>query len=168
MTKLVLILLIFLILLSVPFTSDFSYVRLYLIGETKVSVIEQCCYPCHHRVLFINLHDNESTSVKAAEQYLNEIGGRIINIENNGERFINFRHKDQYFSFDPNRIFSPAGIDSTIKLLSSCYDPGAAKEVSKFATTLAAQYIDSSNLIISLHNNMDSSLSVISYRNDIV
>jgi hypothetical protein len=31
---------------------------------------------------------------------------------------------------------------------------------------LIADYIDSSNLIISLHNNMDSSLSILSYNNE--
>lgn len=160
------ILLLSLGLLACTSTHDTSSVKIYSIGETEITVIEQCCYPCHPGVLFVNVHDNESTSVKAAEQYLSEIGGRLINIENNGERFINFRHKGQYFTFDPNRIFSSAGIDTTIKLLSSKYDTGAAKEVSKFAEMLLDDYIDSSDLIISLHNNMDSSLSILSYNNE--
>lgn len=132
MKKGILILLFFLMLLSGTFTQDISNVSIHSIGETQISVIQQCCYPCHPGVLFINLHDNENTNVKAAEQYLNEIGGRLINIENNGERLINFRHRGEHFTFDPNRIFSSAGIDSTIKLLSSRYNSGAAKEVSKF------------------------------------
>jgi len=148
------------------FTQDKSFANIYTIGETKVSVIEQCCYPCHAGVLFVNLHDNEKTSVKAAEQYLNEIGGRLINIQNNGERLINFKHKGRTYTFDPNRIYSAAGIDSTITILSSRYNANAAKEVSKFAKSLITNYIDSSNLIISLHNNRDSSLSVLTYTND--
>ncbi len=76
MKKNVLILLLSLALFTCTFTQDVSRVTIYTIGETKVSVIEQCCYPCHRGVLFVNLHDNETTSVKAAEQYLNETGGR--------------------------------------------------------------------------------------------
>lgn len=166
MKKIVFILLLSITFFTCTFTQDISSVNTYTIGETKVSVIEQCCYPCHPGVLFVNLHDNESTSVKAAEQYLNEIGGRLINIENSGERLIHFKLKDRNYWFDPNRIYSPAGIDSTITILSYRYNANAAKEVSKFAKSLIADYIDSSNLIISLHNNRDSSLSVLTYKND--
>lgn len=166
MKKIVLILLLSLILFTCTFTQDVSHARIYSIGDTKISVIDQCCYPCHSKVLFVNLHDNETTSVKAAEQYLNKVGGRLINIENNGERLINFNHKGQYYTFDPNRIFSPAGIDSTITILSLRYDSNAAHEVLKFAQFLIADYIASSHLIISLHNNRDSSLSVLTYKND--
>ncbi len=166
MKKVVLFLLLSLTLFACTFTRDISYVKMYSVSETKIAVLEQCRYPCHPGILFVNVHDNENTSVKAAKQYLHEIGGRLINIENNGERLINFRHKGRYFSFDPNRIFSSAGIDSTIKILSDHYDLSAAKEVSKFAAMLVADFIDSTNLIISLHNNMDSSLSILSYNNE--
>src|SRR4051794_24726096 len=108
-------------------------VNTYTVGETRVSIKEQCRYPCHQQVLFVNLHDNEKTSIIAAEKYLDEIGGRLINIENNGERLVNFEHGGQSYSFDPNRIYSPAGIDSTITILSGNYDVTAANEVSKFA-----------------------------------
>lgn len=137
----------------------------YTIGETKVSVAERRCYPCDPRVLFVNVHDNETTSVKAAEKYLEEIGGRIINIENNGQRLVDFKHNGVSFTFDPNRIYSSAGIVSTISILSLRYDPDAAKEVSDFAASFIADNINSSSLIISLHNNVDSSLSVLSYKN---
>lgn len=148
------------------FKEDLRYVKQYSIGETNVFIVEQCRYPCHPGILFVNVHDNENTSVKAAEYYLKEVGGRLINIENNGERFINFSYKGEYFSFDPNRIFSSAGIDSTVKLLSSQYNPAAATLVADFAARLISDFIDSTNLIVSLHNNRDSSLSIISYKND--
>ncbi len=164
MKKIILILLFSSSFINCNRKHDVSNVTTYIIGETKVAVVEKRCYPCDRGVLFVNLHDNEITSVKAAEQYLNEIGGRIINIENNGERLINFRYKGETFTFDPNRIYSSAGINSTITILSLRYDSNAAKGVSNFAKSFIADYINSSNLIISLHNNMDSSLSVISYK----
>jgi len=164
MKKSILILLFSFIFFTCHKKHDVSHVTTYPIGETKVSVVEKRCYPCDQRVLFVNLHHNETTSVKAAEKYLEEIGGRIINIENNGERLINFRYKGDRFTFDPNRIYSTAGINSTITTLSLRYDPDAAKEVADFAKSFVADYVNGSNLIISLHNNMDSSLSIISYK----
>ena len=71
------------------------------------------------RCSFINLHNNEKTSLNAAKQYLNKIGGRLINIENNGERLINFKYNGFNYIFDPNRIYSASGIDTTITILST-------------------------------------------------
>jgi hypothetical protein len=166
MKKIVFILFISFGLFSCSFPQDMSFVSRYSIGETEVSILEQCCQPCHPGVLFVNLHDNEKTSVKAAEQYLTQIGGRLINIQNNGERLINFKYKGLAYTFDPNRIYSPAGIDSTITILSTRYNIAAASEVAKFAKSVITNYIDSCNLIISLHNNRDSTLSVLTYKND--
>lgn len=165
MKKTLLILSLLPALFSYTFSQDRSYAKNYFIAKIKIAVIEQCCHPCSRSVLFVNLHDNESTSVKAAEQYLSEIGGTIINIENNSERLINFRYKRNIYTFDPNRIYSSAGIDSTIKHLSKRYDKNAAAHVSKFAKSIIKNYIKGSKLIISLHNNIDSSLSVTSYKN---
>lgn len=165
MNKIILILLFSFIFFTCIEKHDVSNVTRYSIGETKVSVVEKRCYPCDQGIVFINVHDNETTSVKAAEQYLNEIGGRIINIENNGERLINFSYKGESFTFDPNRIYTSEGINSTLTILSRRYDTDAAKEVADFAKSLIADYIINSKLIISLHNNMDSSLSILSYKN---
>ena len=136
----------------------------YFIGETKISVIERCYYPCHPGVLFINLHHNETTSLNAGKQYLNRIGGRLINIDNNGERLINFKYNEANYTFDPNRIYSAYGIDSTVTALSQQYDSVAALQVSKFARSLISDFIYSSNLIVSLHNNRDSSLSILTFK----
>lgn len=166
MKKFVLILLFLLTLISGTFPQDSSFVNTHRIGETIVSVVEQCCQPCESGILYINLHSNEITSVKAAEQYLTETGGRLINIDNCGERLISFTHNSKDFTFDPNRIYSLAGINSTIRLFSHHYNIHAAKEVLKFANHLRKNYIDSSKLIIALHNNRDSSLSVITYKKE--
>jgi hypothetical protein len=166
MKKTVIILLLSLELVTCTSPGNVSSVKIYSIGETKVSVIEQGCSHCHPGVLLVNLHNNESTSLKAAKQYLNEISGRLVYIQNNGERLIKFKDQDKDYLFDPNRIYSTAGIDSTITILSSHYNANAAAEVSKFAKSLIADYIHSSNLIISLHNNRDNSLSVLTYKND--
>lgn len=165
MKKVALILLFSFIFFTCRPKRQVSDVTVYSIGETKISVVERHCYPCNSHVLFVNLHHDETTSVEAAKQYLDKIGGRIINIENNGKRLVNFRFNNEIFTFDPNRIYSSAGIRSTITILSPRYDSAAAKEVAGFARSFIADYISNSNLIISLHNNVDSSLSVVSYKN---
>jgi len=167
MKKLVFILLFSFAFFSCTYTQDASFVNTYTVGETKISIREQCCYPCHPGILFVNVHDNEKTSVKAAEQYLNEIGGRLINIQNNGERLISFKLKGKTYWFDPNRIYSATGIDTTLTILSARYSVEAARELAKFARSITTNYVDSSNLIVSLHNNRDSSLSVLTYQNNL-
>jgi len=148
------------------YSQDSSYTGNYVLGETKVGFALQCFSPCNSKVLFVNLHENEKTSIQAAELYLLQNGGKLLKLVNKGQRFITFNQKKKTYWFDPNRIFSPAGIDSTLKLLS--YRPAAtgAEEVRYFSDQLLITFIDSSSLIIALHNNMDSLLSVNSYLED--
>lgn len=164
MKRKVIILLLLLSLYACTYTEEGTIAKDYSIGETEISVIEQCYYPCQQGVLFINLHHDEKTSLNAAKQYLNKIVGRLINIENNGERLISFKYKGFNYTFDPNRIYSSYGIDTSITNLSGHYNYAAALEVSKFAKSLINDFIDSSNLIISLHNNRDSSLSISTFK----
>jgi hypothetical protein len=112
------------------------------------------------------VHDNEKTSVHAAREYLLPNGGKLITIYNKGQRFLSFRLKGKLYYFDPNRIFSEAGRRSTLKLLSAKYSESAENELSYFADKILTNYIDSSKLVIALHNNTDGNLSVITYLKD--
>jgi hypothetical protein len=141
-------------------------VKGYSIGETIVSVEQNCFNPCNAGVVFINVHDNEKTSVHAAREYLLPNGGKLITIYNKGQRFLSFRLKGKLYYFDPNRIFSEAGRRSTLKLLSAKYSESAENELSYFADKILTNYIDSSKLVIALHNNTDGNLSVITYLKD--
>lgn len=110
----------------------------------------------------INLHDDETTAVKAARSVLEEQGGLLIKIENNAKRNISFSFKGVVYTFDPNRIFSRTGIMLTLKA-SGKINPLAVIEVEKFAAHLLQLIPDSIPCLIALHNNTDGDFSVRTY-----
>lgn len=111
----------------------------------------------------INLHDDERTAVQAAQAILEQKGGLLIKIENNARRMITFTFKGVTYSFDPNRIFSRAGIDVTLTA-NGKKNPLAVIEVEKFAAKLLQLVPDSTSCIIALHNNTDGNFSVKTYQ----
>lgn len=165
MRNYLLFLLFSLVFHPVASAQDTTIVKTYSIGQIMVAVYTECFKTCNAKIVFINLHHNEYTSVDAAENYLCESGGRLVYIENCDERFISFVYRGVTYLFDPNRIFSSAGIETTMQLL-SCYDPTAAAEIANFANHLLRDYIDNTKLIIALHNNKDKELSIKSYQKD--
>jgi hypothetical protein len=132
------------------------------LGDRTISIkiaqygqsVNTCC---------INLHDDEVTAVQAARIVLAQTGGILIKIENKSKRIISFPFKGMVYSFDPNRIFSRAGIGVTLKAKGKI-NPLAIVEVEKFAAQLLKLIPDSSSCIIALHNNTDGDFSVKSYQ----
>ncbi|MBS1510072.1 MAG: hypothetical protein JST86_04480 [Bacteroidetes bacterium] len=119
-------------------------------GET----IHTCC---------INLHDNEATAVQAARDVLEMEGGLIVKIENGSKRMVSFPYKGVMYTFDPNRIFSMAGIKLTLKATGKV-NPGVFAEVEKFANHLLELIPDTVSCVVALHNNTDGDYSVKSYQ----
>jgi len=116
-------------------------------------IVNTCC---------INLHDDEMTAVKAARSVLEQQGGILIKIENNGKRNISFPFKGLVYTFDPNRIFSRAGIGLTLRTKGKI-NPLAVIEVEKFASHLLQLIPDSISCLVALHNNTDGNFSVKTY-----
>lgn len=119
-------------------------------------------YGATKHIIAINLHDNEETSVKATKSLFEEKGGIIIKIENNHQRVIKFRLKGVFYSFDPNRMFSRAGIEQTLRD-NKKISKEAIDEVEKFAQQLLLLIPDSVSCIVALHNNTEQAFSVKSY-----
>jgi hypothetical protein len=68
---------------------------------------------------FLNLHENENTSVVAARSFLYVNGGSLVKFANGPNRLISFKLSGKTYSFDPNRMFTPEGIKSTLQTYSS-------------------------------------------------
>lgn len=114
-------------------------------------------------IVCINLHDNEGTSVEAARSILEQRGGMLIKIENFKQRVIKFKLKGVTYGFDPNRIYSRAGIEQTLRD-NRHSSPAAIAEVEKFAGYLLSMIPDSTSCIIALHNNTENAYSIRSYQ----
>lgn len=135
---------------------------LHKLGDKTIS-LKVLQYGQSSNICCINLHDDEITAVQAARSVLEQTGGMLIKIENNAKRIISFSFKGVQYTFDPNRIFSSAGIGVTLQAKGKKH-PLAILEVEKFAARLLQLIPDSASCIIALHNNTDGDFSVKSYQ----
>jgi hypothetical protein len=112
----------------------------------------------------LNLHDDENTSVQAALAARRSYGGRIIELRHTGRRHIEFELAGERYRFDPNRMFSDAGIAATLRRGGN-YSEAAHAEVRRFARRLVDTFgLDRAPVIIALHNTDGRGLSIHSYR----
>lgn len=134
----------------------------FKIGDSNIPIKVLQYGPVTNRVICLNLHDNETTSVKAARMVLEETGGTLIKIENKNQRVIRFRLNGINYGFDPNRMFSRIGIEQTLRD-NRRISRDAMNEVEKFAQRILQLVPDSSSCIVALHNNTEEAFSVRSY-----
>ena len=111
----------------------------------------------------VNVHDDENTSVEAGLRNINQFGGRLVELVHSGERLVTFHINGEKFAFDPNRIFSDAGIEGTLKKQSH-YSAAAHAAIKSFAAHYLKHFaLDREPAIIALHNTVDGIFSVESF-----
>jgi len=135
----------------------------YELGDRKLE-LRVSRYGEGDEMLVLNLHDDERTSVEAAKPVLAEKGGLLLRIANDSQRLITFTHKGRDYRFDPNRIFSRAGVVASLQLLGSRPDEEVIKLVEGFARFVLEQLPREIPLLLAVHNNDEGRLSVDSYR----
>jgi hypothetical protein len=113
-------------------------------------------------IVFINLHDDELTSVDAAKRILEEDGGTLIEIENNCQRNILFKIARRSYKVDPNRIFSKEGIKKSLDQLGTT-SAKAINEVEKLGQRILQLIPEDSKCVIALHNNTADQFSALEY-----
>ena len=104
---------------------------------------------------FVHLHQSEKTALKAARTVVTQEGGFLMTLIHSGDRNIVFNMHNKRYEFDPNRIFTQAGIKKTLMEFSD-YTPQAASEVKKLADKIKALLPEGK--IIAVHNNETYSL----------
>jgi len=113
-------------------------------------------------IVFINLHDDEITSVAAAKRVLEEYGGLLIEVENNAQRNIRFKLDRYFYNVDPNRIFSQEGIKKSLDQLGKI-SYKAVDEVEKLGQRIIQLIPGDAKCIIALHNNTPDLFSITEY-----
>ncbi|MGZ8556844.1 MAG: hypothetical protein ACXWWC_00850 [Chitinophagaceae bacterium] len=131
------------------------------LGDNQIT-IKSLQYGKNKDIVFINLHDNETTSVAATKKLLQTKGGLLIKLENDNKRNIHFRLDGINYTFDPNRMFSKVGIRQTLKRYKAINNK-AIREVEKFATRILKFFPKGVKCVIALHNNKEGGFSVNSY-----
>jgi hypothetical protein len=126
-----------------------------IIGTTLVR-FQQHCADKQPGISWLHVHENETTAVATANQVIDSIGkGCFVTWLHSGNRYVTYAFKGQDYKFDPNRIYTPNGLEATLKANGSFSTEGfdAAQQL---ASLFITKYVDSNKLIIALHNNSDN------------
>ncbi len=133
------------------------------LGDDSI-VFKKTTYKGSGNAFFLQLHDNEITAEEAALEYIKETGGTLLSIEHSGSRNLSFIINTKSYTFDPNRIFTPTGMQATLERLGGS-SPEAIATVKALADSIL-HHLPHSALIIAVHNNTDEAFSIKSYVSD--
>jgi hypothetical protein len=115
-------------------------------------------------LVIIHLHDDEISSAQAAKKVLVQTGGILIELENNGKRFVSFIKGGRKFQFDPNRIFTAKGRSQNLHYLNKTVTPAALISVKAFAAFILKKIPKSVVTLVAVHNNKNGNYSINSYK----
>ncbi len=105
---------------------------------------------------FIHVHRNELAAVAAARSVVESGVGHLFSFAGDPERCLTFSTGGDMFRFDPNRIFSDPGIESTLMIKSGAAPEVAIAAVRSFRTQLLALWrMEAAPAVIAVHNTRD-------------
>lgn len=114
--------------------------------------------------VFLNVHDDENTSVSAALVALSRVQARVVELRHTGARNLSIVRAGETFMMDPNRMFTDAGAEASLKRLSGRSDEALVRAVRAFADTLLERAgVPHARAVIALHNNTENAYTVRSY-----
>lgn len=117
------------------------------------------------RHVFVSLHENERTSVRAARALLaTRQDSRLIELCGQGRRHVVFWIGLRPYLFDPNRIFSDPGIEATLRYHGACSAAAHVAVAGLRDAIVAALQPERTTLIVALHNNGIGHYTIDSYR----
>lgn len=133
---------------------DDTYVYEYYLGDTMVTL--EIEHP-HSKspFVYVNLHENETDSVAAARKVIAKKGGRLVLLKQNGKRNITFTLNGVLYTFDPNRMFSNAGIKGTLKPYNKV-GAGVVRGLARAVHDAIILREGKKGVVVGLHNNSDS------------
>lgn len=136
------------------------------LGDSLISIVHEN-QESESDILFINVHENEATSINALRFFDLGICYEFVWLQHNATRRIYFNHKEEVFSVDPNRIFSHEGIVETLAYdkIPGCFS-SPNRKAERMAKSLAHEilkYVHNAKWVISLHNNTPDNYSIKSY-----
>lgn len=148
---------------SGPRTATIQVKRMpFVIGDTNVHALVY--QRGQSSPTFINVHDDENTSVEAGKAVIDQTSGRLIELAHGGKRHLRFSLQGEDFAVDPNRIFSDAGIRATLER-QGAYSSAAHWAVKQFARQFLERFaLSRERVIVALHNTVDGNYSIESYR----
>jgi len=111
-------------------------------------------------IILLNLHDNENTAPQAGKIFLEKHGGRLIELRHGRGREVVVRLKGKLHRFDPNRMFSTAGLRKSLKYFRNNRDDVFAIAAGFRDSLIDIMAVRPGMLVISLHNNTPDKMSI--------
>lgn len=120
------------------------------LGDSTVYLIEQNNATKQKTKTIIHLHESEQTALRVAQFFVSQQGGHLVSLSQSGQRTIRFTLKNVCYEFDPNRIFTDAGIKKTLADYST-YSLEAHTEVKRLARRILR--LLPKDALVAVHNN---------------
>jgi hypothetical protein len=134
--------------------------NLIKLGKTKIE-LNQFNNAKTNDVLFLNIHQDEQTSIDAIETFAKDIPLNFAYLNHKQTRRIAYHIGKNTYTIDPNRIYTKEGREKTIETNDKATI--RSKLVAKKLANEIIQLISKYKTIVTLHNNSDVNYSIKSY-----
>ncbi len=123
--------------------------------------------PEYQKLMFVVIHDDESTSSEVGYRTMHGFGASLLEMKNDGLYLCTLFVDSIRYIFNPNRIFSLNGIENSLMHYGQC-SPDVVSAIALFAGQVTGAFFLYPEYIVALHNNRDKGFSVESYIADSV
>jgi len=124
------------------------------LGAAKINFV-QTCGTVQPGISWVHVHENETTAVVAAKALMDSMSkGCFVTWKHTGDRYVSYNLQGKKYKFDPNRIYTPKGLETTLKA-NGAFSKQGFKAANQLATFFIGKYVDSNKFIVAMHNNSD-------------
>jgi hypothetical protein len=132
------------------------------VGDSTIRIVQQFG-SSDDNILFINVHEDEETSIRVVETFSQTMELNFIRLSHLGNRNFVYSHRGKRYEIDPNRIFTSKGRKATLKKHGK-FSFRAARMAKLLATGLLSSIEEEKHVVIAMHNNTDVNYSIKSYQ----
>lgn len=113
---------------------------------------------------FVSLHDDENTGVEAAKRYIQQHGGRLVELRHGRGRNVAIRRSGRLSRFDPNRMFTKVGLRRSLRRFRSLTEANLALAYNFGQEVAGLIGIERDQFIVAVHNNTEGKLTIHDYQ----
>lgn len=112
----------------------------------------------------LNLHDDENTAAEAGKAFIEKYDGRLIELRHGRGREVVVRLEGKLHRFDPNRMFSDAGLRKSLEYFRN-YSDNIFAIAANFRDSLTDLFaVREGMAVIILHNNTPDKMTIKDFR----
>lgn len=131
------------------------------VGDSSVKILHQFGVKDDH-FLFINVHEDEETSIQVVEEYGAERPLNFVRLAHLRTRNVVYTLRGKKYEIDPNRIYTSKGRKATLKKHGR-FSFAASRAAKQLAESVLNEINEEKHVVIAMHNNTDVNYSIKSY-----